>query len=243
MKRSLLKSLRIDSSGSITDWTDKYANRYKNKMSIKTHHHERTLILLKPDTVQRGLIGEIISRFERKGLKIIAMKMIQPTEKMAADHYDWSEQEKRESGERTLLGYSEKGIDPPYGGDPIKIAENTMRKLVSYLSTGPVIALVIEGAHAIAHVRKVRGGTNPLTADAGTITADLSIDSYFVSDDADRAVRNLVHASGNTNEAEREINLWFKENEIFDYDLAIEKILYSKEWESEREELTKAKHS
>lgn len=198
-----------------------------------TKLHERSLVILKPDAVQRGLIGEIITRFEKKGLKIVAMKMVWPTEKLAAAHYDWSEEEKRGSGNRTLAGYKEKGIEPPYGGDPIKIAENTMRKLVSYMSTGPVVAMVIEGAHAIEHVRKVRGGTNPLTADIGSITADLSIDSYFVSDDADRAVRNLVHASGNTAEAEREIKLWFKESDINDYDLAIEKVLYSKDWEKE----------
>jgi nucleoside-diphosphate kinase len=206
----------------------------------KTHYHERTLVLIKPDAVQRALIGEILARFERKGLKIVAMKMVWPTKQLAKEHYGWSEKEKRESGERTIQGYQEKGMEPPLGGDPIKIAENTMRKLVSYISAGPVVALVIEGAHAIANVRKIRGGTNPTMADAGTITADYSIDSYFISDDADRAVRNLVHASGNSAEAEREIKLWFKENEIVDYDLAIEKILYDKEWEDAMKQLVKA---
>jgi len=170
----------------------------------------------------------------------VAMKMVWPTKKLTSEHYGWSEEEKRASGERTLAGYKEKGLDAPLGGDPIKIAENTMRKLVSYLSAGPVIAIVIEGAHAIENVRKIRGGTNPLTADIGSITADLTIDSYFVSDDADRAVRNLVHASGNTGEAEREIKLWFDTNEIHDYDLAIEKILYDKDWEKTREKLVEA---
>lgn len=213
-------------------------------MPYKTSQHERSLVLIKPDGVQRGLIGEVITRFEKKGLKIIAMKMVQPTKKMATDHYDWSEEEKMGSGTRTIEGYKEKGIEPPFGGDPIKIAENTMRKLVDYMSAGPVVAMVIEGAHAIAHVRKVRGATNPLMADAGTITADLAIDSYFISDEVDRATRNIVHASGNVSEAERELALWFKDDEICDYDLAIEKILYSKEWESEREELVKGhKHS
>lgn len=210
-------------------------------MSIRTQQHERSLVLIKPDAVQRGLVGEIITRFEKKGLKIVAIKMTVPTKRMAASHYGWSEEEKRSSGERTLAGYSEKGLEPPFGGDPIKIAENTMRKLVEYMVAGPIVAMVIEGAHAIEHVRKVRGGTNPLTADIGSITADLSIDSYFVSDDEDRAVRNLVHASGNVAEAEREIHIWFDEKEIVDYELAIEKILYSKEWEKERENLVKSK--
>jgi len=207
---------------------------------MKTHQHERSLVILKPDTIQRGLVGEIFSRFERKGLKMIAIKMVWPTKKLASEHYGWSEEEKRASGERTLAGYKEKNLKPPFGGDPIKIAENTMRKLVSYLSAGPVVVMVIEGAHAIENVRKIRGGTNPLTADIGSITADLTIDSYFVSDEADRAIRNLVHASGNTGEAEREIKLWFDDGEIYDYDLAIEKILYDKDWEDTREELVEA---
>lgn len=207
---------------------------------MRTHYHERSLVLLKPDAIQRGLVGEILSRFERKGLKIVAMKMVWPSKKLASQHYGWSEEEKRSSGEKTLAGYKERGLEPPFGGDPIKIAENTMRKLISYLTTGPVVAVVIEGAHAIENVRKIRGGTNPLTADIGSITADLTIDSYFVSDDADRAVRNLVHASSSTAEAEREIKLWFDEDEIQDYDLAIEKILYEKDWEATRAKLVEA---
>jgi nucleoside-diphosphate kinase len=201
---------------------------------MKTGSHEQTLIILKPDAIQRGLIGEILIRFEKKGLKFVAFKMVWPTEKQAAAHYDWSEEEKLGSGNRTLEGYKEKGVEAPYGGDPIKIAENTMRKLVTYLSAGPVIAAVIEGAHAIAHVRKVRGATNPLNADIGSISADLSIDSYFISDEVDRATRNLVHASGNVEEAKREIALWFKEDEIHSYELPLEKVLYSKDWEFEQ---------
>ena len=116
-------------------------------------------------------------------------------------------------------------------------AEDVQRKLYSYLVSGPIIALVIEGAHAIEHVRKTVGHGNPLTADVGTIRADYTIDSYVVADDVDRATRNLVHASGNLSEAEREIKVWFKDNEIVDYDLAIEKLLYNKDWEKTREEL------
>jgi len=199
-------------------------------LTMKTGFHERSLILLKPDTIQRGLIGEIVSRFEKKGLKIVGMKMVMPTREMAAAHYDWSEEEKRGSGERTIATYKEKGLNPP-SDDPIVIAEMTMKKLVNLLTAGPVIAAVIEGAHAIASVRKIRGHTNPLSADVGTITADYAMDSYFVADERDGAIRNLVHASGNTGEAEREINLWFKPEEIFEYDLAIEIILYGKEWD------------
>jgi nucleoside-diphosphate kinase len=91
--------------------------------------------------------------------------------------------------------------------------------------------MVIEGAHAIAHVRKIRGATNPLGADIGTITGDYTIDSYFVADADERAIRNLVHASGSVEEAENEIKLWFKKDEIMDYDMAIDQILYSMEWQ------------
>ena len=204
---------------------------------MKTHHHERSLVVLKPDAIQRGLIGEIITRFEKKGLKIVAMKMVWPDKKLAKAHYDQPEEDMKALGEKTLASYAEKGEKHPFSDDPIKIAKDIHRKLHEYLTTGPVVAMVIEGAHAIAHVRKIRGGTNPLSADVGTITADFTIDSYFIADDTARAVRNLVHASGSVGEAEREIKLWFDSSDVHDYDLAIEKILYEKAWENVREKL------
>ncbi|MCS7092157.1 MAG: nucleoside-diphosphate kinase [Patescibacteria group bacterium] len=200
-------------------------------MSIHTHYHERTLVLCKPDTIQRGLVGEIISRFEKKGLKIVALKMVMPTRKQAMDHYHWSDEEKEASGSRTIEARKSKGL--PITKTAKEYAEDVQRRLYTYLTSGPIVAMVIEGAHAIEHVRKVVGHGNPLSADVGTIRADYTIDSYVVADDVDRATRNLVHASGNVGEAEREIKVWFSENEIVDYDLAIEKILYSKEWEDE----------
>ncbi|MFZ2202340.1 MAG: nucleoside-diphosphate kinase [Microgenomates group bacterium] len=198
---------------------------------MKTKLHERSLVLLKPDTIQRGLIGEIVARFEKKGLKITALKMVWPTKEMAAKHYDLPESAMRQLGERTLATYAEKG-QKHRTNDPLEIARDIMKKLVGYLSAGPIVAMVVEGVHAVAHIRKIRGATNPLAADMGTITADYAVDSYFIADLQARAVRNLVHASGNVEEAETEIKLWFREGEIYDYDLAIEKILYSKEWEA-----------
>lgn len=192
--------------------------------------HERSLVIVKPDGVQRGLVGEIISRFEKKGLKITAMKMIHPTKEMAAKHYDQPKSAMMTLGERTLASYAEKGVKH-WSSDPMEIARDIQKKLVDYLSAGPVVAMVVEGAHAIAHVRKIRGATNPLAADVGTITADYTIDSYFISDLTHRAIRNLVHASGTAEEAENEIKIWFKPTEIMNYKLAIEEILYSKEWE------------
>ncbi len=202
-------------------------------MSIRTKLHERSLVIIKPDGVQRGLMGEIVSRFEKKGLKISAMKMVLPSREIAAKHYDQPESAMKTLGERTLATYAEKG-EKHWSGDPMEIARDIQKKLVNYLSCGPVLVMVIEGAHAIAHVRKIRGNTNPLGADIGTITADYTTDSYFISDLDGRAIRNLVHASGTVDEAESEIKIWFKEDEILDYDMAIDKILYSVEWESKK---------
>ncbi|OGM14420.1 hypothetical protein A3A76_04630 [Candidatus Woesebacteria bacterium RIFCSPLOWO2_01_FULL_39_23] len=202
---------------------------------MKTHYHERSLVLLKPDSIQRGLIGEIISRFEKKGLKIVAMKMIWPTKKIAMDHYFWSDEEKEGTGNRTIEAYLAKGLKITKTAK--EYAEDVQRRMYSYLQTGPIIAMVLEGAHAIEQVRKLVGHGNPLAADVGTIRADLTIDSYVVADEVDRAARNLVHASGNLQEAERELKVWFKEEELVDYDLAIEKILYDKDWEKLREKL------
>jgi nucleoside-diphosphate kinase len=197
---------------------------------MTTSSHQKTLVLLKPDAVQRGLVGEIISRFERKGLKIVAMKMTIPTEEQAKKHYFWSEEEKLASGNRTIEAYQSKGLET--NKSAIEYAEDTQRKLYKFITAGPVVAFVIEGAHAIEHVRKLVGSGNPLQADVGTIRADFTIDSYIIADEADRAARNLVHASSSVDEANREIQVWFTEEEIVDYNLAIEKILYSNdnEW-------------
>ena len=206
---------------------------------MKTPLHERSLVLVKPDGVQRALVGDIISRFEKKGLKIVGMKMVWADAKLAEEHYDMPKEDKQALGERTIAAYEEKGkkIDKT----PVEVAEDVQRRLIKYITTGPVVAMVIEGAHSIAHIRKIRGHTNPLAADVGTITADLTIDSYFISDPDERAIRNLVHASGSPEEAKREIDLWFKKDELHDYDLAIEKVLYSKDWEATRKDLVEGK--
>ncbi|BDQ04890.1 MAG: nucleoside-diphosphate kinase [Candidatus Dojkabacteria bacterium] len=201
-------------------------------MQNKPLSYQRTLVLLKPDTVQRGLMGEIISRFEKKGLKIVAMKFLKATEEQAKAHYYWSDEEKLKSGTRTLESYKKRGIE--LNMDPIKIAEDVQRRLVRFMLAGPVLVMVIEGAHAIDHVRKLVGHGSPLDADVGTIRGDYTIDSYVLADEADRAARNLIHASSSVEEAERELAVWFKEDEIYDYRLAIEDILYSTEWEENR---------
>lgn len=196
---------------------------------VKSKFVEKTLVLLKPDVVQRGLIGEIITRFEKKGLKIVAMKMVWPTQEQSAAHYDQPESAAMLLGERTIASFKERGIEMTE--KPLEIAKRIQSWLGSYLSNGPVVAMVLEGAHAVQYVRKLRGHTNPLQADVGTIVADYTIDSYFLADEGKRSVRTMVHASGTVEEANHEIGLWFKDSEIFDYNRAIDDILYSTDWE------------
>lgn len=209
-------------------------------MNGKQKYNERSLVIIKPDGVQRGLIGEIITRFEKKGLKLVALKMAWPSEEMARKHYEQPAEAAKALGEKTIASYKEKGI-PFWTEDPMAVAHDIQKKLVRYLSAGPVVVMVIEGPHTIEYVRKIRGNTSPLKADIGSITADYTVDSYFVSDADERALRNLVHASGNIDEANHEIGLWFKEEEIADYNLAIDEILYSKQWEDTFRKVVKKK--
>jgi len=186
---------------------------------------EKTLVIIKPDGVQRALIGEIIRRYERSGLKLIALKMLVPTENLIRQHYtidpDWFVK----TGTKTIESYKKKGKTPP-SEDPVKITEIILKNLTKFMTAGPIIAMVWQGMHAVGIVRKITGGTEPLTSDVGTIRGDLTIDSYEMSDTNGRAVRNLVHASGSAEEAEKEIALWFKPEEILNYRLVNESILY-----------------
>ena len=186
---------------------------------------ERTLIVIKPDGVQRTLIGEIIRRYERIGLKLIAMKMIVPTADHIEKHYTLDPGWKKATGEKTINSYREKGLTPP-ADNPIEISNTILANLKKYMTSGPVIAMVWQGAHAVKIVRKITGGTEPLTSDVGSIRGDFVTDSYQMCDADGRSVRNLVHASGSPEEAENEIAHWFKKDEIVNYKLAQEQILY-----------------
>jgi nucleoside-diphosphate kinase len=186
---------------------------------------ERTLTILKPDALQRGLVGEIIGRYERIGLKIVALKIFVPTTDLIEKHYTLDPEWRRITGEKNIKAYEAKGMKHPID-DPYKITEIILEKLKKYMTSGPVIAMVLEGAHAVAIVRKLTGGTEPLTSDVGTIRGDYVLDSYKMSDDDTRAVRNLVHASGSVKEAEDEIKHWFKKEELVEYNTIQEKIFY-----------------
>lgn len=162
-------------------------------MGKEKDYIQRSLVVLKPDTVQRGIIGEVIQRFERVGLKIVGMKMVMPDENLYRTHYE------------------------DIGKMISRRGEQTFRYNVEYMMTGPVIAIVLEGVEAVPLVRKIVGPTEPKSAEMGTIRGDFSHMSFGYSDAKGTGVPNLVHASGNTEEAEKEINLWFNGNELYDY--------------------------
>lgn len=182
-------------------------------------------MVIKPDGAQRSLIGEIIKRYERIGLKLVAMKMIVPTLNHIEKHYTLDPNWQRLTGEKTIKSYQEKGLKPPSGG-PLEIGATILANLKKYMTSGPVIAMIWQGAHAVKIVRKITGGTEPITSDVGTIRGDFVLDSYQMCDADGRSVRNLIHASGTVAEAENEIAHWFKKDEIINYKLAQEQILY-----------------
>lgn len=186
---------------------------------------EQTLVIIKPDGIQRCLIGEMISRYERLGLKLVALKMLVPTPEMIGTHYTLDPTWRIRNGEKTIKGYKTKGLTPP-SKDPMELSGITLEKLKKYLSSGPIIPMVWQGAHAVAVVQKITGTTEPLTSDVGTIRGDYVLDSYQGADQDTRAVRNLVHISGSVKEAEDEIKHWFAPEEIIRYKLVQEAILY-----------------
>lgn len=195
-------------------------------MNDKKHQSkERTLAIIKPDGVQRSLIGEVIKRFERVGLKIVGMKMIVPTGEMVEQHYTLDPNWRRITGEKRIKAAKEKGQVPP-SEDPLEITAKVLESLKKYMTSGPVICIVLEGAHAVSIVRKITGGTEPLSTDVGTIRGDFVLDSYEMSDTDNRAVRNLIHTSGSVKEANDEIAHWFKANELVNYKIVQEQILY-----------------
>lgn len=152
---------------------------------------QKTLVLLKPDAVKRNLIGTILQRFERAGLKIVGMKLVWPEKETAKKHY---------------------------GDDIIKRRGEKVRNyLLDFITSGPVIALILEGSSAVENVRKICGDTEPKNALPGTIRGDFCHHSYGLCDSKSKAIANIIHASASKTEAEQEIQLWFKKEEIYDY--------------------------
>ncbi len=180
--------------------------------------NEKTLVLLKPDAVRRGLVGEIVTRFEKAGLKLVAAKMVTPNEDLANKHYPTTRREFIVGmGKKSLETYAEHGVDAKTDlgtDDPYEIGLMIQKWMVGFITSGPVMALVLEGKDAIAHVRSLAGHTVPAKADPGTIRGDYSDDTPVVANKEKRPILNLVHASGDAEEADFEINLWFDESEL-----------------------------
>ena len=185
---------------------------------------ERTFVILKPDAIQRNFIGEIISRFEKTGLKITAMKMLVPKAEQCWTHYNKDEAWFQSKGERIVKGREEMKL--PVEKEAIEYGRDIIGQLVTFMTSGPVLAMVIEGNSAVGIVTKLVGGTEPLTSDIGTIRGDLTIDSYDLAGLDSRAVRNLIHCSDKPEEAAREIKIWFDESEIISYRSIAEAMIY-----------------
>ena len=185
---------------------------------------ERSLVILKPDAIQRGLIGELIKRIERSGLKLIALKMVNATEDQCWTHYNKDDSWFKEKGEKVAENRKARGLE--LEKEPIKYGKDIIKALVKFMTCGPVVPMIIEGNQAVAIIKKLVGGTEPTTSDVGTVRGDLTIDSYELANMGERAIRNLIHCSDKVEEAEREIDIWFNKEEILSYKLVMEKILY-----------------
>jgi nucleoside-diphosphate kinase len=159
------------------------------------------------------------------GLKLVGIKILVPTEDFIETHYTLDPEWRRLTGEKRIKAAKEKG-EKLFSEDPLEITRVVLDKLKKYMTSGPVISMVWQGAHAVEVVRKITGGTEPRTSDVGTIRGDFVLDSYIMADIDGRSVRNLIHASGSVSEAEKEIRHWFKDEEIINYRLVGEQILY-----------------
>lgn len=192
----------------------------------KSHpKYERSLVVIKPDGVQRALIGEIINRFEKVGLKLIGIKMFVPDNEFVKTHYTLEDNWIIKTGEKSIKNFVAKGLTPPIS-DPEVWGNKILGNLQKYFTSGPVVAMVWQGAHAVGIVRKLIGSTEPFSSDVGTIRGDYVLDSYEMSGADDRAIRNIAHASSSKEEGEKEISLWFKEEELLNYRLIQDEILY-----------------
>ncbi len=181
---------------------------------------EQTFVLIKPDAVQKGLIGEIIKRFEQRDLKVVALEMFQPTKEQIDKHYPKNKAWITRLGEKSLNTYKKYGIDPkPVVGsdDPAKIGPLVRGWVIDYMTSAPLVRMVVQGLHAVDMVRKIAGSTLPFQADMGTIRGDFSNDSPALANSEKRAVVNLVHASETAEEAQHEIKHWFGNFKILNY--------------------------
>lgn len=181
---------------------------------------EKTFVLVKPDGVRKGLIGEIIRRFEQRDLKIVALEMFQPTADLIDNHYPKDEAWITRLGEKTKATYEKYDYDliADFGTDDTsKIGPEVRKWVIKFMTSAPIVKIVVQGIHAVDVVRKIAGDTMPYKADMGTIRGDFSIDSPALANKEKRAVMNIVHCSETPQEAEHEIKHWFGFAEVFNY--------------------------
>ena len=193
-------------------------------------HKERSLIILKPDAIQRSLVGEIIGRFERSGLKFVAFKFVTPDEDHLFAHYNKDDAWFEKKGENMISNLKDQGKEIEKSA--LEYGKDIIRAVVAEMQQSPVLAVVVEGHGAIDQVTRLVGTTEPATADIGTIRGDLTVDTYAHAAYEDRSIRNLINCSDVPDEAEREIELWFEASEVMDYVTAQERIMYNTHFDS-----------
>ena len=186
--------------------------------------YERTFVILKPDAVQRSLVGEVVRRLERTGLKFVGVKMIVATREEAKAHYGKDDAWCTKVGARIIENMEKAGEKP--SKPALFYGQEILDGLLDFLTCSPIVVMALEGNKAVGVVKKLVGGTEPLTSDVGTIRGDLTSDSYEVAGIDGRAVRNLVHCSDSIEEATREIAIWFKPGELVNYKHLAERMLY-----------------
>jgi nucleoside-diphosphate kinase len=171
---------------------------------------EKTLVIIKPDGVEKKLIGEVIKRLEDAGLSLVDIKMMKVDSEFVVAHYTLDPEWRRITGEKRINAAHERGLAPP-SEDPFEITEEILNRLKVYITRGQVIPMVWQGENAVQAVRKVAGGTEPASAEKGTLRGDYATDSYELADKENRSIENIIHASGSPAEAEMEIHHWFPE--------------------------------
>ena len=190
---------------------------------------EKTLVLIKPDGVKRGLIGEIIHRIEQRGLKVIALKMFAATREQIDNHYPKDPKWVSRLGEKTLGTYGKYSLDPikELGTDkPDEIGKMVREWIIDFMVSGPLVKMVVQGVHSVDMVRKICGNTLPNLAEMGTIRGDYSVDSPALANAGKRGVHNIIHASETPEEAAHELEYWFSPEEIHEYKRAEEDIMF-----------------
>ncbi|MGC8478324.1 MAG: nucleoside-diphosphate kinase [Candidatus Micrarchaeia archaeon] len=185
---------------------------------------ERTLVLIKPEGVYRALVGKIITTFEDAGLKIVGIKIVRPNEDIAGKHYAADEEWLASVGRKTKESAQKRGIE--IKESEIEIGNRVRNLLLKHLTSGPVIAMALEGNEAIYVVRKLAGSTEPRSADPSSIRGKYGVDSYEMGDMKGRPVQNVVHASEDAKAAKKELELWFDESELVEYRRADEEHIY-----------------